>query len=178
MLTGAFDSSSAVFLLYRIVYEKTNGRIGLHQWFLGYLVVPAFIFVVQFFLMPARSYKTVVELVRQAEVEEELLEEDSDYEIDDDEIHVRREHREAVISEIDCLLGGKNALEESERKREKRHESSGVWGAMHGRPAMQQVGSWWFVLIAMFTIIQMVWILLRLTVLSNADLNRPASTIL
>lgn len=156
MLTGAFDSSSAVFLLYRIVYEKTNGRIGLHEWFLGYLIVPAFIFVVQLFLMPARSYKTIVELVRQAEVEEELLEEDSDYEIDDDEIHVRREHREAVIGEIDHLLGGKNALEESERKREKRHESSGVWGAMHGRPAIQQIRSWWFVLIAMFTIIQMV----------------------
>lgn len=73
MLTGAFDSSSAVFLLYRLVYEKTGGRIGLQQWFLGYLIVPAFIFAVQISVMPVRSYKTIVELVRQAEVEEELV---------------------------------------------------------------------------------------------------------
>lgn len=33
MLTGAFDSSSAIFLLYRIVYEKTSGRVGLQEWF-------------------------------------------------------------------------------------------------------------------------------------------------
>lgn len=73
MLTGAFDSSSAIFLLYRIVYEKTGGRVGLQEWFLGYLIVPAFIFVMQVLVMPVRSYKTVVELVRQVEVEEELV---------------------------------------------------------------------------------------------------------
>lgn len=71
---------------------------------------------------------------------------------------MRREHHEAVIGEIDNLLGGKSALEESDKKREKRHESSGVWGAMHGRPVTKQIGSWWFILIAMFTIIQMVYL--------------------
>ncbi|KAH0613647.1 uncharacterized protein H6S33_005533 [Morchella sextelata] len=156
MLTGAFDSSSAIFLLYRIVYEKTSGRIGLQEWFLGYLIVPAFIFVMQVLVMPARSYKTVVELVRQVEVEEELLEEeDSDYEQDEVEVRIRRQHHESVICEIDSLLGGKNAVKESERRREKRHEGSGVWGAMHGRSVTKQIASGWFVLIAMFTIIQM-----------------------
>jgi hypothetical protein len=179
MLTGAFDSSSAIFLLYRIVYEKTSGRIGLQEWFLGYLIVPAFIFVMQVLVMPARSYKTVVELVRQVEVEEELVckssmcnnllasvtntkcrqleEEDSDYEQDEVEVRIRRQHHESVIGEIDSLLGGKNAVEESERRREKRHEGSGVWGAMHGRSVTKQIASGWFVLIAMFTIIQMVY---------------------
>ncbi|KAH8152026.1 uncharacterized protein LAJ45_04019 [Morchella importuna] len=156
MLTGAFDSSSAIFLLYRIVYEKTGGRVGLQEWFLGYLIVPAFIFVMQVLVMPVRSYKTVVELVRQVEVEEELLEEeDSDYEQDEVEVRIRRQHHESVIGEIDSLLGGKNAAEESERRREKRHEGSGVWGAMHGRPVTKQIASGWFVLIALFTIIQM-----------------------
>ena len=73
ILTGAFDSSSAVFLAYRVAYEKTNGKISLSQWFFGYLIVPAFILTAQLTIMPSKSYKTIGELVRQAEVEAELV---------------------------------------------------------------------------------------------------------
>ena len=109
--------------------------------------------------MPSGSYKTVGELVRQAEVEEELLHEDDDnedyMEVDDDDLRLRRERRSSLIHEIDSLLGGKDAKTIHDRKLEESHECSGVWGAMHGMPINRQIRSWWFVLITLFTVIQM-----------------------
>jgi len=158
MLTGAFDSSSAVFLLYRLLYDHTHGKLTLHTWFTAYLIVPATILILQLTLMPSGSYKTVGELVRQAEVEEELLHEDDDnedyMEVDDDDLRLRRERRSSLIHEIDSLLGGKDAKTIHDRKLEESHESSGVWGAMHGMPINRQIRSWWFVLITLFTVIQ------------------------
>ncbi|CAZ79532.1 unnamed protein product [Tuber melanosporum] len=159
MLTGAFDSSSAVFLLYRLLYEHTHGKLTLSAWFTAYLIVPATILTLQLTLMPSGSYKTVGELVCQAEVEEELLHEDhatGDYvEGDNDVLHLHHESRSSLIHEIDSLLGGKDAKATHDRKLEESHESSGVWGAMHGMPINRQICSWWFVLIALFTVIQM-----------------------
>ncbi|PWW79113.1 MFS general substrate transporter [Tuber magnatum] len=160
MLTGAFDSSSAVFLLYRLLYEHTHGKLTLSTWFAAYLIVPATALILQLTLMPSGSYKTVGELVCQAEVEEELLHEDRDsgdyIEVDDDELRLRHERRSSLIHEIDSLLGGKDAKATNDRKLEQSHESSGVWGAMHGMPINRQICSWWFVLITLFTMIQMI----------------------
>lgn len=69
LLTGAFDSSSAMFLLFRILYEKTGKKLNTHNMFLAYLVVPIFILTVQIFIMPKESYKTVSEVVHEAEEE-------------------------------------------------------------------------------------------------------------
>ncbi|KAL7270000.1 hypothetical protein RUND412_007307 [Rhizina undulata] len=153
MLTGAFDASSSVFLLYRTLYDKTRA-IPLRQWFLYFISVPLFIILAQIIIMPGQSYKTAHELEKQAEVEHELLADDEEEEFDDDDVRARIERREEVLSEIDELLGGKDAEEERERKAAKREES-GVWGAMHGVPVGRQICSWWFVLITAFTVIQM-----------------------
>ena len=67
LLTGAFDSSSAIFLVYRMIYQRSNGSFWPKKFFLVYLIVPALILLVQVFLMPKASYKTVGELVRQVE---------------------------------------------------------------------------------------------------------------
>lgn len=58
LLTGAFDTSSAVFLLYRIVYQNLQ-KISLHNFFLTYLIIPLFILLCQIFIMPNSSYKTL-----------------------------------------------------------------------------------------------------------------------
>src|SRR5690349_16216562 len=42
LITGSFDASAAVFLGFRLIYEATGGRFGLRQFFLLYLIVPAF----------------------------------------------------------------------------------------------------------------------------------------
>ncbi|KAF1846295.1 MFS general substrate transporter [Cucurbitaria berberidis CBS 394.84] len=157
LLTGAFDTSSAIFLIYRLLYQATNGGFTLKKFFLIYLIVPAFILTVQVLFMPSVSYKTVGELVTQAE--EEHLIHDSDDDIEDEATvqrlqESRRAHRDSIVSEITTLIGtkdGANQAQEEERKK----NTSGVWGALHGRTAAQQIRTPWFVLITLFTVLQM-----------------------
>ncbi|KAE9981834.1 hypothetical protein EG327_006090 [Venturia inaequalis] len=153
LLTGAFDTSSAIFLIYRLIYQATDGDFSPKRFFLSYLVVPAFILAVQIVLMPRYSYKTVGELVTQAENEEVSIV-GSDEDIDDGRRASARARRESVIEEITELLGSKKGQKQIKKEAEKK-KCSGVWGAMHGKTAGQQIKSWWFVLITLFTVIQM-----------------------
>lgn len=158
LLTGAFDTSSAVFLVYRLIYQGTSGSFTIRKFFLLYLIVPAFILVMQIFIMPAKSYKSVGELVKQAEDDAQDVH-DSDEDIQDEVQrrglqNARREHRESVVSEISELLGSKKADQHVQQEEEK-VKKSGVWGAMHGKTATQQILSPWWVLITIFTMVQM-----------------------
>jgi MFS family permease len=157
LLTGAFDTSSAIFLAYRLIYQGTGGSFTPKKFFLIYLIVPVYILVVQIFFMPSTSYKTVGELVNQ--VEEISVLHDSDDDIEDDAAvrglrDARRSHRESIVSEITELLGTKDGATQA-KEEEKKKNTSGVWGALHGRTAAQQIRSPWFILIALFTILQM-----------------------
>ncbi len=149
LLTGAFDTSSAIFLMYRLIYQATDGSFSPKKFFLIYLIVPVFILLAQIFLMPGQSYKTVGELVAQAEVSNEEIEEHGDSMSDDE--HFRRE---SVVTEITSLLGTKDASAQV-KKEEVKKNTSGVWGALHGQTALEQIKSPWFILIALFTIVQM-----------------------
>ncbi|KAI5844935.1 major facilitator superfamily domain-containing protein [Tricharina praecox] len=155
MLTGAFDSSSAIFLLYRMLYERLGG-ISLKEWFLGYLIVPVFILLVQLFVMPNSSYKTASELVDQVHTTQDIANWESDYLRDHEsaEIESRLESRNRLITKIDRELGGHDGIKRSRLVEEKR-ETAGVWGVMHGKSVTTQLGSFWFWGIAGFTIIQM-----------------------
>jgi MFS family permease len=157
LLTGAFDTSSAIFLFYRLIYAASNYTFWPKKFFLVYLIVPVAILIVQIFLMPKTSYKTVGELVVQAEEEGE--DHPSDDEIEDVDVRTRlqaarRERRESVMSEITELLGSKKGQKQI-KKEEKKKNISGVWGALHGKSASQQIRSPWFILITLFTVIQM-----------------------
>lgn len=151
LLTGAFDSSSALFLVFRILYESTGGRWGTHRLFLVYLVVPLFIFVVQVFVMPRESYKTVSEVVEDAEGE---INAPTPPEFSVEEQSAHRERRESTIQEINTLLD-KSTNKKRQKREEKKNSISGVWGAMHGYTALQQIKSPWFALITLFTVVQM-----------------------
>lgn len=110
MLTGAFDASSALFLIFRLLNEHTNGAVSSRTFFLAYLVVPVFIIAVQLTVMPSTSYKTAGELVQHAEAQ--VFDEINDRV--DDRIHdrnegerqrnVRREHRQSIVNQIHDLL--------------------------------------------------------------------------
>ncbi|KAF2638824.1 MFS general substrate transporter [Massarina eburnea CBS 473.64] len=159
LLTGAFDTSSAVFLGYRLIYQATDGAFTPKKFFLIYLVVPAYIFLVQLFFMPSTSYKTVGELVQHVEEGVEEVIHDSDDDIEDESTvqrlrEARRVHRESVVSQITELLGTKDGTDQT-KKEEKKINISGVWGALHGRTAAQQIWTPWFILITLFTVIQM-----------------------
>lgn len=157
LLTGAFDTSSAIFLMYRLIYQGSHGSFALKKFFLVYLIVPIFILVVQILFMPAVSYKTIGELVTQAE--EEDVVHDSDDDIQDSARvqslqDARRAHRDSIVSEITDLLGTRDGQEQA-KKEELKKAKSGVWGALHGRTAAQQMLTPWFILIMLFTVLQM-----------------------
>jgi MFS family permease len=160
LLTGSFDTSSAIFLFYRLIYTATGGEFYPKKFFLSYLVVPAFILTVQTFVMPKNSYKTVGELVVDAEEEAQAAEADTIQEEEEEDpsevarIDAMRERRQSVIVEITDLLGSKDAVKHAHKELETRSKS-GVWGAMHGFSATKQIMSPWFVLITLFTVIQM-----------------------
>lgn len=182
LLTGAFDASSIVFLVYRVLYQRSSssglpnpdeetsfftavfrtaekepsGGLSLHTFFLSYLVVPVFIFLAQIFIMPAQSYKTASELTQQAVVEQDLLDHESGFLSPSTSSSLRRqtrERRESVVSEIEDLLGA--TVPEQQEHTEQKHHISGVWGVMHNASVSQQLSSFWFWGIALFTIIQM-----------------------
>lgn len=187
LLTGAFDASSALFLIFRLINEETNGSFTIQKFFLVYLTVPAFILLVEIFLMPGASYKTAGELMIQAEqniadeandcVDESIPDRDEGERQRQD----RRMRRQNVISSIQDLLDGNssrkiddlifdlNDPEFASRRRGKsvqnqegspikpneKHTAGGVWGVMHGVSAFDQIRSPWFILITLFTVIQM-----------------------
>lgn len=151
LLTGAFDASSALFLVYRIIYQKTGGSFGHKKFFLGYLVVPVVIVILQLTLMPAQSYKTVGEMVE--EIEEPIGDQDPYDQVDEETALLQeeeRQHRADVIEGLQSVLGSAKADKQA-KKEERKNEISGVWGVMHPYTAWEQIKSPWFILICLFT---------------------------
>ncbi|KAK4648148.1 uncharacterized protein QC761_107450 [Podospora bellae-mahoneyi] len=154
LLTGAFDASSALFLVYRIVFQKSEGAFGHQRFFMVYLIVPVVIIILQFTLMPSQSYKTVGELVE--EIEEPVAEEPDD-QVDEETALLQeeeRQHRADVIEGLQNVLGSAKADKQAKRE-ERKNEISGVWGVMHPYTSWEQIKSPWFILICAFTVIQM-----------------------
>jgi hypothetical protein len=162
LITGAFDASAAVFLLFRVIYDSTSGSFGIRQFFLIYLLVPTLILAGQIWIMPSQSYETKIGLA-QAEVEIKaptFVLHDSDDELEDDnEIwHVRslrHDERTKIAAEIKDLLGSRKERRLQEKKDDEIREASGVWGALHGLSAWQQMQTPWFILICLLTVVQM-----------------------
>ncbi|KAJ5782060.1 Major facilitator superfamily domain general substrate transporter [Penicillium paradoxum] len=110
MLTGAFDASSALFLIFRLLNERTQGFVSTRSFFAVYLTVPLFIIAAQVFIMPPTSYKTAGELVQHAEaqVADEIHDRIDDTVTDRTEGERqrlrRRLHRQSIVSHIQDLL--------------------------------------------------------------------------
>lgn len=151
LLTGAFDSSSALFLIFRLLFEATGGELNTQRLFLLYLVVPIFIFVVQIFVMPKESYRSVSEVIEEADHEVNLP---TPPEFNEEERQIVRERRDSIATEVRSLLD-QSTNRKREAREEKKNNRSGVWGALHGYTAWEQMKTWWFVLITLFTVVQM-----------------------
>lgn len=151
LLTCAFDTSSAIFLLYRLVYQSSEDTTGdssftLRKFFLLYLVVPAFILAAQLLIMPANSYKTVGELLQE---EPETPTPRSDPQNPDPNT-INSSEITALLGPNDSKPGSTHAATETLIA-----SNSGVFGALHGFTARQQIATPWFLLITAFTILQM-----------------------
>lgn len=157
LLTGAFDSSSAIFLFYRLIYTASSAMFTPQKFFLVYLVIPVFIAVAQILIMPANSYKTVGEMVSQGE-NPSIGNAPTDYGTEPSErvgrgAEQRSKHCGSVASDMTSLLGKSGNKQQEQEEKKKR--ISGVWGVLHGLSALQQIQTPWFWLIALFTVIQM-----------------------
>lgn len=179
-LTGAFDASSALFLVFRLLSEHTQGYVSIRKFFLVYLVVPVFITVGQLTIMPATSYKTAGELVQQAaahivEESNDRVDEDlSDQNEGERQRNARRLHRQSIVHRIQDLLDDGTAStkaapatarmdppQQQPLETPPQHpnplntETSGVWGVLHGHSALHQLSTAWFGLITAFTVLMM-----------------------
>lgn len=180
-LNGAFDASSAVFLLFRLVNENTGGSFSIQRFALAYLVTPLFIISAQIFIMPSVSYKTAGELIQQAHVHIAAEASDrvdgntQDRDEGEQQRNARRMNRQKAIDKIHGLLvesdretaSSIRALFHRDNRPDTRtpipsnHTNpnkptpGSVWGTLHGISAAHQIRSPWFTLIALFTILQM-----------------------
>ncbi|CAK1366172.1 Protein FMP42 [Cercospora beticola] len=161
MVTGAFDASAAVFLFFRLAYESSEGKFGPEKFFFGFLLVPAFILIAQLTVMNADGYKTLPELERKIEKEQDATRDvhDSDDEFSDGEVSrlraQRREHRESNLQKLEDLIGDAQERQLRDEKQGEHLVASGVWGALHGKSAKEQMLSPWFILITLLTVLQM-----------------------
>lgn len=146
LLTGAFDSSSALFLLYRLVYQQVK-KVPIHHFFQYYMVVPVFIFICQLTIMPSSSYKTIGTI---AKIGESGLDE-TGYPVGSEEsLHSQSSRRSSTQSN-----GSYKTIHEEEADSRLAEKSGGVFGALHGKPLRYQMKTPWFVIMALFTTIQM-----------------------
>lgn len=163
LLTGAFDASSAVFLFYRIAYERSGGSFHLSNFFTYFLAIPVFILLVQIFIMPRDSYSTLNDLALEA------------MEADDDDCCDSISSEASTVNESTGLLAseipanytedpnapGTIAITKQDGKKHEPHHNknldsnTGVWGVLHGVSVFGQLKTPWFYLMAIFTTIQM-----------------------
>lgn len=167
LLTGAFDSSSAIFLIYRLVYQATDRGFGLRSFFLAYLVVPAAIALLQLTLLPKNSYKTVGEMIEDIK-EPDGLQGPCD-QIDEHTALLQEEARQQREEQVGELLGT-TRMDTQVNREVRQNIKSGVWGIMHNSTIKQQLSSPWFILIMLFTgkrsdgtILGLIWEEWRLT---------------
>jgi hypothetical protein len=161
LVTGAFDASAAVFLIFRLVYERTNHGFGLKQLFLVYMAAPLFVFITQLFFMPSHIYESRVELQEDAAKAQDPAQDlhDSDEDLEDREMWkvrtLRAEDRKRIRAEIESLLGDREEQIHHEEKEVELHIRSQAWGALHGLPVLSQIKTPWFMLMTLFTMLQM-----------------------
>ncbi|KAI0451483.1 amino acid transporter [Xylaria acuta] len=161
VITGSFDASAAVLLLYHIVWEATNGAFAPNQFFFAYTLVPIILLIGEFALMPRDAYQTTPDLEYKIEKAHDATCDihASDQERDPAELyHVRAnraDRRLMKLGQIEDILGDADEREERAYKNEEVQQASGVWGVLHGLPAHRQMMTAWFILILLLTVIQM-----------------------
>ncbi|CCH40671.1 putative membrane protein [Wickerhamomyces ciferrii] len=167
LLTGAFDTSSAVFLCYRLIYQKIE-KIPLNIFFGIYLIIPVFIFLCQVFIMPNSSYKTIGTVQK---LGIEGLDENGNLIEGDDGANfaVETDERTSLLS---APQGGeqgrprgtsytndgtrRKSIYEEIIEDEITHKSGNIFGILDGESIANQLKSPFFILMCAFTTIQMI----------------------
>ncbi|KAI2620028.1 putative MFS transporter [Hypoxylon sp. NC1633] len=162
LVTGAFDGSAAVFLLYRLAWEASGRSFAPARFFFAYTAVGALLLVGEYTLMPACAYHSTPELERKIERAQDATRDvhDSDEDLDSPRmirrIRSRRaERRLSKLEQIEELVGDEAQREDRVQAEEERQAASGIWGVLHGVPAHRQMLTTWFLLLLLLTALQM-----------------------
>jgi hypothetical protein len=154
ILTGSFDASSCIFLLYRLAYY--NGfKVSPHTFFLAYLFFPVLSIIVQLWFMPEDSYKSEFEIADEARESSSQPRETTGL-LDDDHLRLNAHYAAAgaVESEIVEAYGSARRASVFTIPRDRRvsydatdhhpHVRNPVTGAMQGKKSFEQIKSpWW-----------------------------------
>ncbi|KAI1765466.1 putative MFS transporter [Hypoxylon sp. FL1150] len=162
LVTGAFDGSAAVFLLYRLAWEASGRTFAPARFFFAYAVVGLLLLAGEWAVMPARPYHSTPELERKLERAQDAT---RDVHASDEEVRserevrrrrgLRAERRLSKLEQIEELVGDEVQREDRVQQEEERHQASGIWGVLHGVPAHRQMLTPWFVFILLLTVLQM-----------------------
>ncbi|KAI0530249.1 MFS transporter [Xylaria digitata] len=185
VITGSFDASAAVLLLYRLAWEATNGSFTPNRFFFAYTIVPVILVIGELTLMPRDAYQTTPDLEHKIEKAHDATRDihDSDQDVASPtelyRVRINRaDRRLAKLGQIEDVLGDADEREERAQKNEEIQQTSGVWGVLHGLPAHRQMMTAWFIFILLLTVIQMlkmnnfistVWSQYRYLLQSNED---------
>lgn len=173
-ITGAFNSSNAVFLLFSFINSKSNGQFSTQLFFLVYLIVPVFVLAMQFLIMPGTPYRTRAELVLQAYTIAETNDRVDGAIPDPAEAERRRSRqmcRQNTIQKIQLLLKDESENLSNTRKAvygtgpcdpgyipqiqpPRRLSKDWPTSIMEGYPLSNQMGSPWLVIMTVFTALQ------------------------
>lgn len=162
ILTGSFDASSSVFLLYRLAYY--NGfRVSPQKFFMFYLSLPVLSIIVQFTFMPRYSYKSEFEIAAEAHESSNPEPQETTGLLAATEEHTRHLHSHygvagAVESQIVEAYGSarrasvftipKNRRVSYDNAERNTRFVNPVTGAMHGKKSIEQIKSpWWMYLL-------------------------------
>lgn len=162
LITGTFDSSSALFLLYRLTYQKHDNHPHLPSFFKLYLAVPIFIIVCQLTIMPRDSYRTQADVVK---LTTEGLDENGQLlEGDDGSAIIPDVHeRESLLSQeateynetIEGQSGRRKSVLENYMENKLERKSGGAFGILHGLSLNDQLRSPLFYLMVIFATVCM-----------------------
>jgi hypothetical protein len=145
ILTGSFDASSCIFLLYRLAYYN-DYRVSPNIFFLSYLFFPVLSIVVQLWFMPKDSYKSEFEISAEASSSRPqettgLLADDGPHysaagAIESEIVETYGSGRRASVFTVP--KDRRQSLDLPEHRHAKRNP---VTGAMHGKKALEQIRS-------------------------------------
>ncbi|KAI1126838.1 amino acid transporter [Nemania abortiva] len=135
VITGSFDASSAVLLLYQLAWEATNGALAPNQFFFAYVTIPVILLIGEFTLMPRDAYQTAFDMGHNVEKANDAC-------------------GLFKLDQIEDVLPNTEECEEVGQKDEA-HQPGGIWDVLHGLPAHRQMMTAWFILILLLTVIQM-----------------------
>lgn len=171
-ITGAFDTSSALFMIWRLIYQNYTSKLGIQQFFTGYLVVPVFIFLCQLFIMPTSSYVSLG-VTRKFEIEgldadgNLVLGDDGARAIPDSGVREEAIRRQSVsaqstpsvnnkrVRQVSTLADRRKSILEEHVSQRLEQSTHGIYGILHDEPVSKQLATPWFVLMLCFTVICM-----------------------